>query len=157
MKTLTYATLLFSLFFPKSYAITPNKGIVPPTIEKPLTSQNIAVIKAYAVQEAKIYGIDPTKILWILSKESQDCQNLTGDDGNSRGCMMISSIYHPEVSRSCAMNLQCSLQWSLNFMAKNPNNMNQWSTWSCRYAWYPDATSTLGPAPKNYKEPSYCK
>ncbi len=157
----TYLCLLLALFIPKVYAIAPLPTHAIKTPPSAISGQETTIpsssVREYVANQAKIYGIDPIKILWILSKESQDCQNLTGDDGNSRGCMMISSIYHPEVSKTCAMNLPCSLQWSLNFIAKNPKNMMQWSTFACKYVWfYKEAVATFGLPPKGYIAPKYC-
>jgi hypothetical protein len=115
----------------------------------------IEAVRAYVTAEAHLYGVSTTQALWILDHESQDCQNLYGDDGQSIGCWMISRVYHPEVSDACAMDLTCSTPWSLAWIKSG--HANQWSTWLCRYAWYPDATSTLGPAPEGYKTPKICK
>lgn len=152
LKKLIYLALIPFLLFPKTY---PVHAQVPPKVQKallaPETSQETAI--QYATEQAKIIGTPITRALWILSHESQNCQNLYGDDGNSRGCWMISSIWNPHVTKQCALSLQCSTAWSLPLIKTNPN---LWSTWACRYVWYPDATSTLGPAPKDYKIPKYC-
>jgi hypothetical protein len=100
-------------------------------------------------------GVNPVNSAWIVDHESMDGQNLSGDDGQSLGYWMISRKYHPEVSVSSSMNLVSSTAWSLNWIKQG--HIDQWSTWACRYAWYTDATSTLGAAPKEYKEPNYCK
>jgi hypothetical protein len=112
-------------------------------------------VAAYVRQEAVAYGVNPTDALWIVSHESQDGQNMRGDDGQSRGYWMISDIWHPEVSTACADDLPCSTAWSLKWIFAG--NISQWSTWACRYALYPEATSTLGSAPEDYKKPNYCK
>jgi hypothetical protein len=156
---LSFLVILPALALPARYSVIPQARA-----ENPSTGQNQAAngistttVAAYVTQQAKLYGIDPTKALWIVSHESQLGQNLYGDDGQSLGPWMISTIWHPEVGRACSLSLQCSTAWSLSWIKKNAGNIEQWSTWSCRFAWYPAATSTLGPAPAGYKEPQYCK
>jgi hypothetical protein len=39
-----------------------------------------------------------------------------GDDGQSRGYWMISNVWNPEVSTTCADDLQCSTEWSLKWI-----------------------------------------
>jgi hypothetical protein len=147
---------ILALLAPRSYAISPMPITGQNLTVQPSEAQNTpSVVQAYVISRAKELGVNPTDALWILSHESQDCQNLYGDDGESRGCWMISLVWHPEVPKTCAMDLTCSTQWSLGWIKSG--NIDQWSTWACRYAWYPDATSTLGPAPIGYKEPEYCR
>ncbi len=127
-----------------------NQETITPSVSK-------TEIYDYLVKEAKIYGVDPIKATWIVSKESQWDATKMGDDGNSRGLWQISRIYHPEVSDACAMDWKCSTRWSMQWIAKDPSHIFQWTTWKCRYAFYPDATSTLGSAPEGYKTPKICK
>jgi hypothetical protein len=149
-------TLLLALISPRAYAVQP---VLAQTVKNPpqvkIQPLNTFTVAAYVRQEAIAYGVNPTDALWIVSHESQDGQNMRGDDGQSRGYWMISDIWHAEVSTACADDLQCSTAWSLKWILAG--NISQWSTWSCRYALYPEATSTLGPAPEDYKEPNYCK
>jgi hypothetical protein len=70
-----------------------------------LGQETTSTVAAYIRQEAISYGVSPTEALWIVSHESQDGQNMRGDDGQSRGYWMISSVYHPEVSTACVDNL----------------------------------------------------
>jgi hypothetical protein len=77
-----------------------------------------------------------TTQLWIVSHESQDGQRMRGDDGQSRGWWMISSIYHPEASTACADDLACSTDWSLKWILAG--HISQWSTWKYRFEWYAD-------------------
>lgn len=112
-------------------------------------------LPAYIESQARAYGVDPKIALWITSHESSFDPTRKGDDDQSRGLWQISSIYHPEVSNACAFEASCSTQWSLAWIAKG--HVNQWSTWLCRYAWYSEATSTLGPAPAGYQTPAICQ
>ena len=84
----------------------------------------------YIAQEALFFGVNPIDANWIVSHESQDCQRLSGDDGQSRGCWMISSVWHPEVSKACAEDLQCSTDWSLKRTLAG--HISEGSTWKYR-------------------------
>ena len=150
---------IFALGTPKTYAVAPSTTL--PVNALPALSGaspegfTTSSVVEYITQQAKVAGINPLYAQWIVSHESQDGQNLSGDDGQSIGYWMISEKYHPEVGKACSLSLQCSTAWSLNWIAKG--HISEWSTWACRYAWYSDATSTLGPAPAGYKEPKYCR
>ena len=110
---------------------------------------------AYITEQAKKAGINPIDIQWIAIHESQLGQNLVGDDGDSLGYFMVDSKYHPEVSRACALSLQCSTAWSLPRIKSDPD---MWSTFACRYVWfYKDAVATFGLPPTDYVRPRYCK
>ena len=95
-----------------------------------------AQVRAYVIAQAKAYAVNPDEADWIVSHESQYCQNMHGDDGQSRGCWMISSVYHPEVSDACAYDLQCSTAWSLKWILAG--HINEWSTMRFCRAWYKD-------------------
>lgn len=99
------------------------------------------VVAAYIRKEAIAYGVKPTDALWIVSHESQDGQRMRGDDGQSRGYWMISSIWHPEVSIACADDLQCSTAWSLKWILAG--HISQWSTWRLRFKLYPQENPPL--------------
>ena len=92
-------------------------------------SENTSSIYAYVVKESEIYGIPIASTTFIVSHESQWNPEKLGDDDQSRGLWQISRIWHPEVSDKCAMDTICSTQWSLQFIAANKNNINQWSTY----------------------------
>jgi hypothetical protein len=126
-------------------------GEIPAKIQPSTTS-----VYAYITEQAKKVGIDPIIAEWIVGKESQDGQNLYGDDSQSLGTWMISTVWHPEVPRSCSLSLQCSTSWSLAWLKKG--NANQWSTFACKYVWfYKDAVATFGLPPKGFISPKYCK
>ena len=148
-----------ALIAPKTYAVAPTTTLpvkAPPALSgashEGFTTSSVA---QYVEQQAILAGINPIYVQWIVSHESQDGQNLSGDDGQSIGYWMISEKYHPEVGKACSLSLQCSTAWSLNWIEEG--HISEWSTWSCRYAWYREATSTLGAAPTDYKEPKYCR
>ena len=50
---------------------------------------------------------------WIVTHESQHHPEATGDGGESRGLWQINKAWHPEVSDTCAYNIACSTDWSL--------------------------------------------
>jgi hypothetical protein len=142
--------------------------LAPPRVYNVIAASNqenasqvkIQAARAYVIAQSEALGISPVSSTWIIDHESQDCGHLYGDDGQSLGCWQISRVYHPEVSENCAMGLICSTQWSLGWIKSG--HINEWTSWACRYAdnakWaYHDATSTLGPAPKDYEVPNYCK
>jgi hypothetical protein len=110
------------------------KGIMPPatsTYQRGLQGQ----IEAYVGREAVLHGINPTDAIFIIRHESQDCTNLSGDDGISVGCWMFNLKANPRVSRQCAMSFECSTDLALSWMAAG--KMNLWSTWRFRCKWYP--------------------
>jgi hypothetical protein len=114
------------------------------TGQKPATGQNLAIpsllqpipsaVKTYVRLEAEQYGVDPSVAEFIVSHESQDGQNMRGDDGHSRGYWMIDADYHPEVTDQCADDLHCSTAWSLTQI--KAGYVNWWSTWKYRCKWY---------------------
>ena len=152
MKYVYILLFLFVLLPARTIAIRPHNALfqhpiakstdtAPPTVKAPQKAESsqktliqTSSIREYVVEQANIYGVDPIKALWIVSHESQMGQNLEGDDGQSLGYWMISTVYHPEVGRACSLNLQCSTSWSLNWIKKG--NINQWSTWKYRCKWY---------------------
>ena len=167
MKYLCLALLLVFLLPAKVVKISPVQAEQPPALKtvqnapqseiQPLndTLTTSFSVRQYVEIQANALGVDPTDALWIVSHESQDGTNLYGDDGQSVGPWMISTVYHPEVGKECSLSLQCSTSWSLAHIIDG--GIEQWTTWACRYAFYPDATSTLGPAPSSYVEPKYCR
>jgi hypothetical protein len=96
-----------------------------------------AEVDAYVRAQAVLLGVNPNIASFIVSHESQDGQNMSGDDGQSRGYWMISRIYHPEVSDACADDLACSTIWSLRWILAG--HINEWSTWRFRCEWYQGA------------------
>jgi hypothetical protein len=136
LKTPWIAAALFFVFLaqPARYSVLPvaQAQNASQVNFEPLNSSTVA---AYVRQEALAYGVNPVDALWIVSHESQDGQNMRGDDGQSRGYWMISDVYHPEVSTACVDNLQCSTDWSLNWI--KAGHIDQWSTWKYRFEWYP--------------------
>ena len=121
-------------------------------------------VLAYVQKEADAAGIPADRALFILRHESQNCgwgrvgyfdPAIQGDDGRSEGCWQIFLVAHPQVSRPCAESLLCSTAWAIGEMKKG--RWNEWSTWACRYVWFPaDTIKTFGFDP-HYTPPSYCK
>lgn len=143
-------SLIYALIRPATYHIAP---IFTAAAQTPPTPQ-IFNLRAYVADEAFAFHVTTTDALWIVQHESSFDPTRKGDDGQSRGLWQISSIYHPEVSNECAFAASCATPWSLVWIAKG--HIDEWSSWKCRYEWYPDATSTLGPRPIGYKTPHVC-
>ena len=108
--------------------VTAAKPIPLPT--KPTPAQ----VQAYVIQQAVLMHVDPLVASFIVAHESQYGVRMRGDDGQSRGYWQISSVYHPEVSATCADSLQCSTAWSLNWIRKG--HVMQWSTIRFCKKWY---------------------
>jgi hypothetical protein len=100
-------------------------------------SHDESAVRNYIVESARRIGIDPTRAEWIARHESQFGLRMRGDSGHSRGYWMISSIYHPEVSTSCADDLKCSTEWALHRMRRG--FIHEWATWSLRCQRYKNA------------------
>jgi hypothetical protein len=138
--------LISLILLPKVYAISPISA-APPHQPIPVQISPVApsspqnspqAVRAYVVSRAKALGVNPIDAAWIVDHESQDGRNMRGDDSQSRGYWMISSVYHPEVSDQCADDLVCSTDWSLKWIIAG--HINEWSTWKYRFKWYPNDT-----------------
>lgn len=127
----------------------PKKGVVlPPIINKiPRNKADRGLVWAYNVieretvrrvvrEEAIKHGVDPELADWIVKKESNYNSKAIGDDGNSRGLWMISSIYNPQVSDKCAFDVKCSTNWAMKELAAG--NKNKWSVVRFCKNWYLD-------------------
>lgn len=90
------------------------------------------VVRAYVYQRSSILGVNPKTAVCIVDHESQDCVNMRGDNGESRGCWMINKKWHPEVSDAVADSLASSTAWSLNRILKG--YVTEWTTYAeyCR-------------------------
>lgn len=100
-------------------------------------------VRAFVLREAKVYGVNPARPLWIIDHESQDCWQkgyydpaLTGDDGISVGCFQFNIKANPRISRSCAENLSCSTKLAMQWILRG--KINAWTTWFYRFIWYPN-------------------
>ncbi len=81
---------------------------------------------ALATKVSQEHGLNTDQFTHVIGCESSWVPDAKGDDGNSRGLVQISSIYHPEVTDAEADNPTFALEW----MAK------QWDAghereWSC--------------------------
>jgi hypothetical protein len=124
-----------SLAFGASYPVLPTASQSPKTAQ--IGAITPAAVKSYVRAQAALLGVNPDFADFIVGHESQYGQNMSGDDGQSRGYWMISKIYHPEVSDACADDLACSTSWSLRWILAG--HINQWSTWRFRCEWYKNA------------------
>jgi hypothetical protein len=84
-------------------------------------------VQAFVQSASKSAGVNPDVADWIVSHESRDHPEATGDGGVSRGLWQINKTWHPEVSNSCAYDVTCSTNWSLNRIRNG--YVDEWSTW----------------------------
>lgn len=108
-------------------------GVILATSTSVISSQGV---RAFVLNEAEKKGVNPIIAGWIVEHESQYGLRMRGDDGQSRGYWMISSVWHPEVSDACADDLKCSTAWSLDRILAG--HVNEWSTWRFRFKLYPN-------------------
>ena len=88
-------------------------------------------VKAYVLNEAAKFGVNPQLALWIVKHESQFNPRAKGDGEASRGLWQISRIYHPEVSDATAFSVASSTEWSLERIRSG--KAREWSTYRfCR-------------------------
>jgi len=83
--------------------------------------------QAYVQSASKSTGVDPRVAEWIVSHESRHNPEATGDGGESRGLWQINKAWHPEVSDTCAYDVTCSTDWSLERI--RAGYVDEWSTW----------------------------
>lgn len=84
-------------------------------------------VRAYVEGASKSAGVNPGVAEWIVSHESRHHPEATGDGGDSRGLWQINKTWHPEVSDTCAYDVTCSTNWSLNRI--RAGYVDEWSTW----------------------------
>jgi hypothetical protein len=84
-------------------------------------------VRAYVQSAAKAAGVNPRIAEWIVSHESAHHPEATGDDGQSRGLWQINHAWHPEVPDTCAYDVTCSTEWSLERI--RAGYADEWSTW----------------------------
>jgi hypothetical protein len=83
--------------------------------------------QAYVQSASKSAGVNPRVAEWIVSHESRHHPEATGDGGESRGLWQINKAWHPEVSDTCAYDVTCSTDWSLERI--RAGYVDEWSTW----------------------------
>ncbi|HVA94069.1 MAG TPA: transglycosylase SLT domain-containing protein [Candidatus Dormibacteraeota bacterium] len=99
-------------------------------ISYPISRRRFAV-RAYVQRAARTAGVNPRVAEWIVTHESHQQPEATGDGGESRGIWQINKAWHPEVSDACAYNVPCSTAWSLHRI--RAGYADEWSTWKyCR-------------------------
>ena len=86
-----------------------------------------STVRAYVQNASKTAGVNPGIAEWIVSHESRHHPEATGDGGDSRGLWQINKTWHPEVSDTCAYDVTCSTNWSLNRI--RAGYVDEWSTW----------------------------
>ena len=83
--------------------------------------------RAYVQSASEAAGVNPRIAEWIVSHESRHHPEATGDGGESRGLWQINKAWHPEVSDTCAYDITCSTDWSLERI--RAGYVDVWSTW----------------------------
>jgi len=83
--------------------------------------------RAYVQSASKSAGVNPRVAEWIVSHESRHHPEATGDGGESRGLWQINKAWHPEVSDTCAYDITCSTDWSLERI--RAGYVDEWRTW----------------------------
>jgi hypothetical protein len=87
----------------------PQPATVPPTIQDILTQ----------VCETRGYGEDCAKqLLGMIWKESRGLATAVGDHGQAQGYFQIHYKLH-HISLSCAQDLKCSANWTLDYLESN--------------------------------------
>jgi len=87
------------------------------------TKENLVDLATTVAEE---HHLNTDRFLKVIRCESNWIPTAKGDDGNSRGLVQISSIYHPEVSDEEADDPK----YALEFMAKEWDRGHQ-RQWSC--------------------------
>lgn len=92
---------------------------------------NTQTLTALAVRVANKHGLNADHFVHTIECESTWKIHAKGDDGNSRGLVQISSIYHPEVSDTEADDPRFAIEW----MAKkwDEGHQTEWSCWRKLY------------------------
>lgn len=108
------------------------------------TPQNPALA---AIQQAGFTGTSATIAAAIAMAESglqANATHLNTDGSIDRGLFQINNRAHPEVSDSCAFNLQCAAQAAFK-ISNGGTDFSQWSTYTGgQYKQYLSQFSTLG-------------
>lgn len=107
-------TLMF-VAFPST--ATAAKTRIPPTVQT-LTNEQIQTVLEDVCQ-ARGYGDDCVRtLLGMMWKESRAIGDAIGDGGRARGYFQIHYKLH-KISIECAEDIQCSAQWSLDYLESN--------------------------------------
>lgn len=144
------AVLLVLLFFlpGKVYAINPPLDFSrakPIVLQSPNHNLTKNEVRAYVEKTAKEYGVNPTKALWIIDHESQDCWQqgrynpaLEGKEPNgsiSFGCWQFNNR-NSNFDIECATDLPCSTEMAMRWILAG--KINKWTTYSERFLLYPN-------------------
>ncbi len=88
------------------------------------------------VCEARGYGEDCAKtLLGMMWKESLNTATAVGDGGRARGYFQIHYRLH-NIPVSCAEDLQCSAEWSLDYLEYNGYPYNVYHAVQCHNSCY---------------------
>lgn len=83
-------------------------------------------LTALAEDEADKYGLNESHFTKVIQCESNWNPKALGDDGNSRGLVQISSIYHPEVTDTEAYDPTFAVHFTAEEWAAGHER-----SWSC--------------------------
>ena len=103
VKVLTCLFLLFFLFSPE----TARPAASPRTVLS-VGISGPGQVRAYVGSKPPYWEWIQGRADWIVGHESRYGKKMRGDDGQSRGYWMISSVSHPEAPDACADDLICS-------------------------------------------------
>lgn len=107
-------------------------AVGPETTTTFLTAQGVLL----DVCEARGYGEDCAKtLLGMMWKESLNTATAVGDGGRARGYFQIHYRLH-NIPVSCAEDLQCSAEWSLDYLEYNGYPYNVYHAVQCHNSCY---------------------
>jgi hypothetical protein len=107
----------------------------PIATELTVTQESISVQEALlGICKANVSIIDAEKcakhLLGMVMTESEAKATAVGDHGYARGWFQINSLYNPDVSKSCAEDLECSANWTLDrLLKKGYMRSSNWAIW----------------------------
>ena len=111
--------------------------------EDSLNPDSTSSVRVYVACEAREFGVDVSRALFISWKESQYDPTRIGDDHlicprngqkqASIGLWQINSCWNPQVGRAEALDVVSSTLWAMPRLKTSPNI---WSTWKYRKLWY---------------------
>jgi soluble lytic murein transglycosylase-like protein len=127
--------ILFALCLTALIFINPvlaQSPIRPKTAKTPPRTRVVTESSKVAIQEkinqlAPLYGVQPIIALAIVQAESQYNRYAVGDSGYSRGLVQIHSKYHPNITDEQAFDVDFSLKFLMENLAKG--NCWMWSTY----------------------------
>lgn len=107
---------------------TPSSALSPQIVEAaPIEIHDIS-LQEKAIDIATEYGISTTTFTSLITNESGWDANATSTTGD-RGIMQISNFYHPEVSNTCAFDVDCAMNWGAGYI--KVHGTDEWVVANC--------------------------